>query len=396
MNTSTDIQKKQLVSDLIQAFGKTASRKDVIAFVKQRDLKMPNWLINGAVYRAARGLINLDAFGSDKVNNIPNNIPATPAPEIEALPALQAQVVQLRQKRMVSEVEDLVPIKDTNYVPFGFYKDLESIIKSKVFYPVFVTGLTGNGKTTMVEQVCSKLKRECVRVNVSIETDEDDLVGGSTLIDGNVTFREGPVILAMRRGAVLLIDEIDRGSNKLMCIQGILEGKPYFNKKNGDVIHPAPGFTVIATANTKGQGSDSGKYIAAQILDEAFLERFPITVEQEYPSAKVERTIIMNNMEQHSCVDEEFADKLVTWAEVIRKTYLEDAVDELISTRRLVHIVKAFSMFRDRQKAIELCINRFDSDTKNAFLDLYKKMEAPIEEPVAPIQENTTDEDIPF
>ena len=392
---STDIQKKQLVSDLIQAFGKTASRKDVIAFVKQKDLKMPNWLINGAVYRAARGLINLDAFGSDKVNNIPA-IPAIPQLQIQDVPALQAQVVQLRQKRMVSEVEDLVPVKDTNYVPFGFYKDLESIIKSKVFYPVFVTGLTGNGKTTMVEQVCSKLKRECVRVNVSIETDEDDLVGGSTLIDGNVTFREGPVILAMRRGAVLLIDEIDRGSNKLMCIQGILEGKPYFNKKNGDVIHPAPGFTVIATANTKGQGSDSGKYIAAQILDEAFLERFPITVEQEYPSAKVERTIIMNNMEQHSCVDEEFADKLVTWAEVIRKTYLEDAVDELISTRRLVHIVKAFSMFKDRQKAIELCINRFDSDTKNAFLDLYKKMESPVEEPVAPIQEQIVDDEIPF
>jgi len=392
---STDIQKKQLVSDLIQAFGKTASRKDVIAFVKQKDLKMPNWLINGAVYRAARGLINLDAFGSDKVNNIPA-IPAIPQLQIQDVPALQAQVVQLRQKRMVSEVEDLVPVKDTNYVPFGFYKDLESIIKSKVFYSVFVTGLTGNGKTTMVEQVCSKLKRECVRVNVSIETDEDDLVGGSTLIDGNVTFREGPVILAMRRGAVLLIDEIDRGSNKLMCIQGILEGKPYFNKKNGDVIHPAPGFTVIATANTKGQGSDSGKYIAAQILDEAFLERFPITVEQEYPSAKVERTIIMNNMEQHSCVDEEFADKLVTWAEVIRKTYLEDAVDELISTRRLVHIVKAFSMFKDRQKAIELCINRFDSDTKNAFLDLYKKMESPVEEPVAPIQEQIVDDEIPF
>ena len=392
---STDIQKKQLVSDLIQAFGKTASRKDVIAFVKQKDLKMPNWLINGAVYRAARGLINLDAFGSDKVNNIPA-IPAIPQPQIQDVPALQAQVVQLRQKRMVSEVEDLVPVKDTNYVPFGFYKDLESIIKSKVFYPVFITGLTGNGKTTMVEQVCSKLKRECVRVNVSIETDEDDLVGGSTLIDGNVTFREGPVILAMRRGAVLLIDEIDRGSNKLMCIQGILEGKPYFNKKNGDVIHPAPGFTVIATANTKGQGSDSGKYIAAQILDEAFLERFPITVEQEYPSAKVERAIIMNNMEQHSCVDEEFADKLVTWAEVIRKTYLEDAVDELISTRRLVHIVKAFSMFKDRQKAIELCINRFDSDTKNAFLDLYKKMESPVEEPVAPIQEQIVDDEIPF
>jgi MoxR-like ATPase len=181
-----------------------------------------------------------------------------------------------------------------------------------------------------------------------------------------------------------------------MCIQGILEGKPYFNKKNGDVIHPAPGFTVIATANTKGQGSDSGKYIAAQILDEAFLERFPITVEQEYPSAKVERTIIINNMEQHSCLDEEFADKLVTWAEVIRKTYLEDAVDELISTRRLVHIVKAFSMFRDRQKAIELCVNRFDADTKNAFLDLYKKMEAPPVEPVVEQPTQAMDEDIPF
>lgn len=391
---SIDLQKKQLVSDLIQAFGKTASRKDVIAFVKQKDLKMPNWLINGAAYRAARGLINLDAFGSDKVNNIPAN--PTPTQEVEAVPALQAQVVQLRQKRMVSEVEDLVPVKDANYVPFGFYKDLESIIKSKVFYPVFITGLTGNGKTTMVEQVCSKLKRECVRVNVSIETDEDDLVGGSTLIDGNVTFREGPVILAMRRGAVLLIDEIDRGSNKMMCIQGILEGKPYFNKKNGDVIHPAPGFTVIATANTKGQGSDSGKYIAAQILDEAFLERFPITVEQEYPSTKVERTIIINNMEQHGCLDEEFADKLVTWAEVIRKTYLEDAVDELISTRRLVHIVKAFSMFKDRQKAIELCINRFDADTKDAFLDLYKKMETPKEDPVATVQQPSVDEEIPF
>jgi MoxR-like ATPase len=250
----------------------------------------------------------------------------------------------------------------------------------------------------MVEQVCSKLKRECVRVNVSIETDEDDLVGGSTLIDGNVTFREGPVILAMRRGAVLLIDEIDRGSNKLMCIQGILEGKPYFNKKNGDVIYPAPGFTVVATANTKGQGSDSGKYIAAQILDEAFLERFPITVEQEYPNSKIEYKIVINNMKELDCEDDDFANKLVTWAEVIRKTYLEDAIDELISTRRLVHIVKAFSMFKNRQKAIELCINRFDDDTKNAFLDLYKKMEEPKEEVVAPTPQSPSHEDdeIPF
>ena len=392
---SKDIQKAHVVADLYKALGgPLVTRKEVIAYIKEKDYHMPGWLINGKQYRSGRGMINLDYF------NLPVQTPTTQpiAPVAEALPALTSQVVQLKQKRMVTEVENLVPFKDDNYVPFGFYKDLDSIIKSKVFYPVFITGLTGNGKTTMVEQVCSKLKRECVRVNVSIETDEDDLVGGSTLIDGNVTFREGPVILAMRRGAVLLIDEIDRGSNKLMCIQGILEGKPYFNKKNGDVIHPAPGFTVIATANTKGQGSDSGKYIAAQILDEAFLERFPITVEQEYPTSTIERKIIINNMNELACVDEDFADKLVMWAEVIRKTYLEAAIDELISTRRLVHIVKAFSMFKDRQKAIELCINRFDSDTKNAFLDLYKKMETPKDEPVqTPVTDNVTGiDEIPF
>lgn len=392
----TNIDKKQLISDLVNNFGKTALRKDVIAYLEQKGIKTPFWLINGAKYRASRGVLNLDVTENFEKETTTDKV--IMKEEVTA-PALQAQVVQLRQKRMVTEVENLVPIKDDNYVPFGFFRDLESILKSKVFYPVFITGLTGNGKTTMVEQVCSKLKRECVRVNVSIETDEDDLVGGSTLIDGNVTFREGPVILAMRRGAVLLIDEIDRGSNKLMCIQGILEGKPYFNKKNGDVIYPAPGFTVVATANTKGQGSDSGKYIAAQILDEAFLERFPITVEQEYPNSKIELKIIFNNMKELDCEDDDFANKLVTWAEVIRKTYLEDAIDELISTRRLVHIVKAFSMFKDRQKAIELCINRFDEDTKNAFLDLYKKMEAPKEDIVAPTpiptpQEN--DDEIPF
>lgn len=391
----TNIDKKQLISDLVNNFGKTASRKDVIAYLEQKGIKTPFWLINGAKYRASRGVLNLDVTENFEKETTTNKV--IMKEEVTA-PALQAQVVQLRQKRMVTEVENLVPIKDDNYVPFGFFRDLESILKSKVFYPVFITGLTGNGKTTMVEQVCSKLKRECVRVNVSIETDEDDLVGGSTLIDGNVTFREGPVILAMRRGAVLLIDEIDRGSNKLMCIQGILEGKPYFNKKNGDVIYPAPGFTVVATANTKGQGSDSGKYIAAQILDEAFLERFPITVEQEYPNSRIEYKIILNNMKELDCEDDDFANKLVTWAEVIRKTYLEDAIDELISTRRLVHIVKAFSMFKNRQKAIELCINRFDADTKNAFLDLYNKMETPKEEVVAPAPQTPLQEDdeIPF
>ena len=383
--------KKLIVSNLISKLGKVVARQDVIAYFKNNNENVPSWLINGKAYRAGKGLINLELVG----DAVPISNSKNSTPEFDASPALVAQAT-LRQKKLETEFTSTIPEKDANYVPFGFYKDLEQIIKSKVFYPVFITGLTGNGKTTMVEQVCSKLKRDCIRVNVSIETDEDDLLGGSTLIDGNVTFREGPVIIAMRQGAVLLIDEIDRGSNKLMCIQGILEGKPYYNKKNNEVIYPAPGFTVIATANTKGQGSDSGKYIAAQILDEAFLERFPITVEQEYPSTAVERKIILNNMNTYDCVDEEFADKLVTWAEVIRKTYLEEAIDELISTRRLVHIIKAYSMFKDQSKAIELCINRFDSDTKNAFMDLYTKMSQPKVEETIEVQQPSLGEEIPF
>ena len=392
---STDIQKKQIVSDLIQAFGKTVARKDVIAFIKQKGITMPNWLINGVTYRAGRGLINLDAFGTDKMNNIPHT-PVTTSPE--ELPAMQAQVVQLRQRKMVTEIDNLIPNKDATYVPFGFYKDLESIVKSKAFYPLFITGLTGNGKTTMVEQVCAKLKRECIRVNISIETDEDDLVGGSTLIDGNVTFREGPVILAMRRGAVLLIDEIDRGSNKLMCLQSVLEGKAYFNKKTGEGIRPTEGFNVIATANTKGRGTEDGRFIAAQILDEAFLERFPITVEQEYPSTTVEKKIVNNKMEFYNKVDAEFADKLINWADIIRKTFKEGGVDEIISTRRLVNIVQAYSIFEDRVEAINYCINRFDDDTKTAFMDLWSKMNAPVSE--VPIPESTVitevDDEVPF
>ena len=280
------------------------------------------------------------------------------------------------QPKLQTTIENLVPQVDPTYVPFGFYRDLSKVLKSQNFYPTFISGLSGNGKTTMVEQVCAKLKRECMRVNISIETDEDDLIGGNTLVDGNVVYREGPVLTAMKRGAILILDEIDRGSNKLMCLQAILEGKPYFNKKTGETVYPKAGFNVIATANTKGRGSDDGKFMSAQILDDAFLERFAITVEQEYPSLKIEKQIILNKMEKVGKTDEEFADKLVTWADIIRKTFYDGGVEELISTRRLEHIVNAYAMFGSRNKAIELCVNRFDSDTKSAFLDLYKKVDA--------------------
>lgn len=390
MRKVTDVQKKILIEQLISKFGNIAARKDIIKYTKELGVSVPNWLINGAEFKHDRGLINLAA---DLEKSTPTKTTIVEQPNTAV--ALAAAVVPLRQKKLVTEVDNLIPNKDDTYVPFGFYKDLESIIKHNSFYPIFITGLSGNGKTTMVEQICAKLRRECIRVNISIETDEDDLVGGSTLIDGNVTFREGPVITAMRRGAILLLDEIDRGSNKLMCIQGILEGKQYFNKKNGEMIIPEPGFNIIATANTKGRGTDDGKFIAAQILDEAFLERFPITVEQEYPSSTTERKIIINNMEHFNCLDEEFADKLVAWAEIIRKTYVEGAIDEIISTRRLVHIVKAYGVFKERQKAINLCINRFDSDTKSAFMDLYQKMEEPPVEETAK-DTNMVSDEIPF
>jgi MoxR-like ATPase len=281
--------------------------------------------------------------------------------------------------KLSMNIEVLIPVQDTTFVPFGFYKDLQKIIKSKMFYPVFISGLSGNGKTTMVEQTCANLKREAIRVNISIETDEDDLIGGNTLVDGNVVYREGPVLTAMKRGAVLILDEIDRGSNKMMCLQAILEGKSYFNKKTGETTTPAHGFTVVATANTKGRGSDDGKFISAQLLDEAFLERFAITVEQEYPTQAIEKKIVLNKMERANCVDVDFAQHLVVWSEVIRKTFYEGAIDELVSTRRLEHIVNAFAMFNDKQKAIRLCVNRFDDDTKQAFIELYNKVDPSVQ-----------------
>jgi hypothetical protein len=277
--------------------------------------------------------------------------------------------------KLIMDIQNLVPSKDDTYVPFGFHKDLKTILNTGIFYPAFISGLSGNGKTTMIEQVCAQLKREAIRVNISIETDEDDLIGGNTLVDGNVVYREGPVLTAMKRGAVLILDEVDRGSNKLMCLQAILEGKPYFNKKTGETTTPARGFTIIATANTKGRGSDDGKFISAQLLDEAFLERFAITVEQEYPTMAVEKRIVLNKMERAGCVDDDFATHLVTWSDVIRKTYFEGGIDELVSTRRLEHIVNAYSVFKDKLKAITLCTNRFDPDTKQAFIDLYSKVD---------------------
>ena len=268
---------------------------------------------------------------------------------------------------------------DPTFVPWGAFHDLVKMIKSEMFYPVYVSGLSGNGKTFMVEQACSKLNREFIRVQINPETDEDDLLGGFRLINGETVFSKGPVLKAMENGAILLLDEIDRATNKIMCLQGILEGKPVLVKKTGETISPAPGFNVIATANTKGKGSEDGRFTAASIIDEAFLERFTVAIDQKFPSPSIETKILNNHMSKFGAEDTDFVEKLITWADIIRKTFYDDGVDEVISTRRLCHIAQTYSIFKNRAKAIDLCIARFDEDTKSAFLDLYSKVDAGVE-----------------
>ena len=272
--------------------------------------------------------------------------------------------------------QNLVPASFEGFVPWGNFKLIEKVVKSGMFYPMFITGLSGNGKTLMVEQVCAKLNKELIRVNITIETDEDDLLGGFRLVNGETKFMPGPVIEAMERGCTLLLDECDLGSNKLLCLQPVLEGKGVYLKKINKWVTPKDGFNVIATANTKGKGSDDGRFIGTNILNEAFLERFAVTMEQPYASATTEKKIVLGSMKKYGAVDEEFAMNLVTWAEVIRKTFFDGGVDEVISTRRLDHIVKAFAIFGDKMQSIELCVARFDEDTKASFLDLYTKIDA--------------------
>jgi len=276
---------------------------------------------------------------------------------------------------------------DPTFVAWGSYHDIVKVIKSEMFYPVYVSGLSGNGKTFMVEQAAAKLNREFIRVQINPETDEDDLLGGFRLVNGETVFSKGPVLKAMENGAILLLDEIDRATNKIMCLQGILEGKPVLVKKTGEVVKPAKGFNVIATANTKGKGSEDGRFTAATIIDEAFLERFTISVDQKFASPAIEKKILLKHFDKFGANDDEFVQKLIDWADIIRKTFYDDGVDEVISTRRLCHIVQTFSIFKDRMKAIDLCIARFDDDTKEAFLDLYSKVDAGVEIPT------TDDED---
>ena len=345
---------------------KEITRAQLVKVEKKHKVSFPQWLVSNKDLKISKGLFKMPS-GSDTDVSTPTN-------------AMENVVKDTTKKEAAYVVSSLTgnitPNKDKNFVSFGNYPDVKNIIKSNRFYPVFITGLSGNGKTLAVTQACADLKRELIRVNITIETDEDDLLGGFRLKDGQTVWSNGPIIEAMERGAVLLLDEIDLASNKIMCLQPVLEGSGIFVKKINKWVTPKSGFNVIATANTKGQGSEDGKFIGTNVLNEAFLERFPVTFEQKYPSVAIEKKILNNTLKSYGKSDVKFIDKLTTWADVIRKTYFDGGVDEIISTRRLVHITQAYAIFNNKMKAIEMCTNRFDDDTKNSFVELYTKVDA--------------------
>jgi midasin (ATPase involved in ribosome maturation) len=366
------------------------TRKDISEVCDRYNLTFPTWLTNVPALRVSRGTYTLEKIVPNKKINLPR--PVLPQENMEVVHAVAA--VQLNVPAPI----DYTPAKVGGYVPFGNFSDVRAIIKSNKFYPVYITGLSGNGKTMMVDQVCAAEKRELIRVNITIETDEDDLIGGFRLVDGRTVWQNGPVVTAMERGAILLLDEVDLGSNKLMCLQPVLEGKAIFLKKISKIITPVAGFSVIATANTKGKGSDDGRFIGANVMNEAFLERFSITLEQEYPNNKTEEKILNNVLNASGLDDKDFVSKLVAWADITRKSFADGAISEIISTRRLVHICEAFDIFdRNRKKAIELCINRFDFDTKSAFMDLYMKLDETLNPIVTePVVEVLSTEEVAF
>ena len=411
MKTMTAKDKKQAFIDACMSKFESDSNGDHILTIDQlKDVAStfgmkyaPQWIVKNPVNKVGKGLFKLPALGEVTKVHASRLVQAAEQYESPKTEKIDNTETKTEAAYVVSSLTgDIIPEKDPNFVTFGDYSSVKSIIASKKFYPIFITGLSGNGKTLGVTQACAEKKREMIRVNVTIETDEDDLLGGYRLRDGQTVWQNGPVIEAMERGAVLLLDEIDLASNKIMCLQPILEGNGVFVKKINKFIKPALGFTVVATANTKGKGSEDGQFIGTNVLNEAFLERFPITFEQKYPSVKIETKIISKMLETESVKDDEYATNLVNWADIIRKTYTEGGVDEIISTRRLVHIAKAYSIFRNKLKAVEVCTNRFDDDTKQSFIDLYTKIDSGVnpeelmskesDEPIA--DEVEADEDI--
>jgi hypothetical protein len=362
MARKANIEQEALVAYISVNYGSDFGSSAIIAASNEFNTSYSTVAKRLDQYKVSHGRWNLTAQEIEKTYNAPAAEP----------------ISERAIEHVIIPRQSLIPNKDANFVSFGNFSDVKKIISSGIFYPVFITGMSGNGKTFGVEQACAQLKRELIRVNITIETDEDDLIGGFRLVNGETVWHNGPVIEALERGAVLLLDEIDLASNKIMCLQSILEGNGVFLKKTGRYVQPSTGFTIVATANTKGKGSDDGRFIGTNVLNEAFLERFALTFEQDYPSPKIEQKILSKLSVKFGCPDEEFCEKLSSWADIIRKTYKEGAIDEIISTRRLTHIIRAYSIFGKRMKAIQVCINRFDTETKTSFLELYDKIDASV------------------
>ena len=352
--------REEIIEGLKANYGTEFTAADVRGFCVMNDIAYQTVTKKLDQFKVGRGKWNLEVT-TRAVENIEKSFSA---------PAVEPKLEQ-----------NLIPATDDTFVRFGPFGDIKTILQTRMFYPTFITGLSGNGKTFGVEQACAQLKRELIRVNITIETDEDDLIGGFRLIDGNTVWHNGPVIEALERGAVLLLDEIDLASNKILCLQSILEGKGIFLKKIGKFVQPAKGFNVVATANTKGKGSDDGRFIGTNVLNEAFLERFPVTFEQDYPAPNIETKILGRVASTLGVTDIDFCKRLVDWGDIIRKTFYDGGIEEIISTRRLVHILRAYSIFNDKAKALKVCINRFDDETKQAFLELYDKVDATVELP---------------
>jgi len=372
----------KLVELINEKYGTEATKAQIVTLAEENGLRKPSWIFTRNEMRKGRGIYEVPMLLKFPVPANENS-----APQANTSATLTAEFDGFK--------ENLVPEKDPLFVPFGNFATVKKIVQSGMFYPIYVTGLSGNGKTFSVEQACAQTRREVIRVNFTLETDEDDLIGGFRLVNGDTKFFKGPVIAAMEKGAVLLLDEIDLANPaKIMCLQSILEGKGYFIKKTGEFIKPADGFTVVATGNTKGKGSEDGRFIGTNVMNEAFLERFPITCEQDYPTPSIEKKILGKVFDDLGVDDGDYCTKLVDWADIIRKTFYDGGVDEVISTRRLVHIAKAYSIFGDRMTAIDMCINRFDDDTKQSFRDLYAKIDAGVltEE----TEESPDDANVPF
>ena len=374
MPRKISVNDKALIDSIKELYGSELTAADIRGFCASQGFNYQTVTRRLENFKTTRGRWNLEVT-QQTVEEMERTYQAPPA-----MPAIE---------------QNLIPEKDDTFVKFGNYNDIRKIIQSQLFYPTFITGLSGNGKTFSVEQACAQLGRELIRVNITIETDEDDLIGGFRLVNGETVWHNGPVVEALERGAILLLDEIDLASNKILCLQSILEGKGVFLKKIGKYVRPTAGFNVFATANTKGKGSDDGRFIGTNVLNEAFLERFPVTLEQSYPAPATEQKILEGIALDLGVEDRDFCKRLVDWADIIRKTFYDGGIEEIISTRRLVHIIRAYSIFNDKAKAIQVCVNRFDDETKQSFLELYDKVDVDFDL-TATGEKIPVDQDAPF